>query len=109
MGAERPWHGGPSVAHAVYVRDREEAATNTSAIDLATDDTQVYDLDRLAERQPGAHPALTVGPYPLEPTVWVEHHCTACGEAYEDGVEVCLLDGQPLEDVIVSRPFLWLG
>lgn len=82
---------------------------NVELIDPAADDAVVYDLDLLARWQPGAPQELRVAPYPLEPTTWIEHRCLRCRETYGKQVEVCPLDGEPLDDVIVSRPFLWLG
>ena len=76
---------------------------------MAADDALVYDLDLLARREPEEQPERRVAPYPLEPTVWFERCCPACHELYGDELETCPLDGHVLREVLVSRPFLWLG
>ena len=82
---------------------------DTTAVVVAAGSAQLPDLDCLAGLQPEARAGLRGAPYPLEPAAWVEHRCQTCGEVYGASVEVCLLDRQPLDDVIVSKPYLWLG
>lgn len=82
---------------------------NVKWIDPAADDALLYDLDLLAGHQPEAQPEPRVAPYPVEPTAWLEYRCPACRERYRRQVEICPVDGQPLDEVMVSRPFLWLG
>jgi DcmR-like sensory protein len=43
------------------------------------------------------------------PTVWVEWRCGACGERFGRRRERCPRDDAPLERVVMSTPFLWLG
>jgi hypothetical protein len=89
--------------------EREEAAMDATTIDPAAEDAQVYDLDLIVCREAGARTELRVAPYPLEPTAWFERLCPKCHELYGDELETCPLDGHVLREVLVSRPFLWLG
>lgn len=81
---------------------------NVKWIDPAADDVVLYDLDLLVGDQLEAQPEPRVVPYPVEPTTWLEYRCPTCGEAYGEADE-CPVDHQPLGEVIVSMPFLWLG
>ena len=76
---------------------------------IAADDALLYDLDLLTAPDTEVPLELRVAPYRLEPTAWTEHRCPACCELYGLEFEKCPLDGQPLDEVVVSNPFLWLG
>ena len=82
---------------------------NVKWIDPAADDALLYDLDLLAAPDTEVPLELRVVPYPVEPAAWNEHRCPECRELYGLKVETCPLDGQPLDEVVVSTPFLWLG
>lgn len=82
---------------------------NARMIDPAADDALLYDLDLLAGHRPEAQVLPRLAPYRVQPTAWVERRCPVCRGRYGRHVDVCPRDGQPLDEVRVSCPFLWLG